>query len=161
MKLKEDISTVQVAPISMSSAFWAIGKCFEIDVYEIVGKPKKDCEVNEFLQCAPTTSMPSCTHSDYNRDGYCKSTDLGQDLSADFHVYGADWRRNRIRFYADGVLVHTLRRRKGMKKGQWPKKDCNMFIWLDNEAFEWSGFPEKADLPSDYEVDYVRVWKRG
>jgi len=154
----------KVAPVSMSSAFWAIGECFEIDVFEIVGQPQNDdCETNDFASCQNATEMPSCVHKNYNKDGYCKSTDLDNDLTKDFHVYGADWTHNRIKFYADGKLTHVLKKKTGKKKKQWPwkkKKDCKMYIWLDNEAFSWQGLPTKESLPADYEIDYVRVWKR-
>mmetsp|Transcript_31096 Transcript_31096/g.31631 ORF Transcript_31096/g.31631 Transcript_31096/m.31631 type:complete len:143 (+) Transcript_31096:346-774(+) len=107
--------------------------------------------------------MPSCVPKNYNKDGYCKSTNLGNDQTKDFHVYGAGWTHNRIKFYADGKLTRVLKKKTGKKKKQWPcnkKKDCKMYIWLDNEAFSWQGLPTKESLPADYEIDYVHVWKR-
>ncbi|NBT29861.1 MAG: hypothetical protein EBT18_10340 [Gammaproteobacteria bacterium] len=42
---------------------------------------------------------------------------------------------------------------------QW-KLDSEMMLWLDSEVFHWNGFPEKQDLPVEYEIDYLRVWQQ-
>ncbi len=43
--------------------------------------------------------------------------------------------------------------------GQW-KLDNEMMLWLRSEVFHWNGFPEKQDLPVEYEIDYLRVWQQ-
>jgi len=27
------------------------------------------------------------------------------------------------------------------------------------ETFYWEGFPDKEDLPVDFEIEYIRVWQ--
>ncbi|PJJ72559.1 glycosyl hydrolase family 16 [Diaminobutyricimonas aerilata] len=71
------------------------------------------------------------------------------DLSA-WHDYAVDWAADRIRFFIDGDLVHTVDERI----------DYPMQLMLD--LFE---FPENDDRPADAypktaSVDRVEVWRR-
>ena len=137
----------KIADVKLSSAFWAIGECFEIDVFESVGDKRV---------------ISSSTHHDYGKDGYTKSSTLSFDPTTAFHTYGARWSRSRVDVYVDGDRVHSLTKKQAQKKKQWPKKDCSMHVWLDNEVFSWYGYPKKN---GSFEIDYVRVWspckKRG
>ena len=62
-----------------------------------------------------------------------------------------------MKFFADGELV------KSASKESIGKFWClteEMNIWMDSEAFIWHGFPDKDELPADYEIDYIRVWQK-
>ena len=132
----------KIADVTLSSAFWAIGECFEIDVFETVG--------NERV-------VSSSTHHDYGKDGYTKSSKVSFNPTAAFHTYGALWSKSGVQFYVDGNLVHSISKKQAQKKKQWPKKDCNLHVWLDNEVFSWEGMPKKN---GSFEIDYVRVWSQ-
>jgi len=34
-----------------------------------------------------------------------------------------------------------------------------LHVWIDNEVFIWEGLPSPERLPSEFLVDYVRVWQ--
>ena len=62
----------KVSEAKMSSAFWTIGDCHEIDVFETVGNYGD--------------AISSCTHYNYNKNGACRSTTVDFDpVSPLFH----------------------------------------------------------------------------
>jgi hypothetical protein len=75
------------------------------------------------------------------------------DLAADFHVYGADFGPQEVRFYLDGKLVHTIDNRAV------PHYDQH--IWLTSIA-TWLGKTssvEDAALPETALFDWVRYYR--
>jgi beta-glucanase (GH16 family) len=67
-----------------------------------------------------------------------------------FHVYGFEWGRQELRWYVDGVLVHTV------QNTHWHQP---LYLIFDSETMpEWFGMPDDADLPSTFSIDYVRAW---
>lgn len=67
-----------------------------------------------------------------------------------FHVFGFEWNRAELRWYVDGVLVHTV------QNTHWHQP---LFLIFDSETMpDWFGMPNDADLPSIFHVDYVRAW---
>jgi beta-glucanase (GH16 family) len=73
-------------------------------------------------------------------------------FAEDFHVFGLDWDREELRWYIDGVLVHTV------QNTHWHQR---LFLIFDSETMpEWFGMPENGDLPSTFSIEYVRAWKR-
>ena len=69
-----------------------------------------------------------------------------------FHVFGFEWNRDELRWYVDGVLVHTV------QNTHWHQP---LFLIFDSETMpEWFGMPNDADLPSTFSVEYVRAWRR-
>jgi beta-glucanase (GH16 family) len=77
------------------------------------------------------------------------------DLSAGWHVFGVDWRPDRIVWYLDGVE-------------RWRYQDADhiphepMYILINLAVGgKWPGSPDSSTgLPADLLVDYVRVWRR-
>jgi beta-glucanase (GH16 family) len=69
-----------------------------------------------------------------------------------FHVYGFEWGREALRWYIDGVLVHTV------QNTHWHQP---LYLIFDSETMpEWFGMPKDEDLPSTFCVEYVRAWKK-
>lgn len=151
-----------------SSAFWLAFPDHaqpqtEIDVFEMGGKghtpnPNGDgtyltsnnrYNMNYHLFEGPLVSQG------YNRD-VCWTAPF--DFADAYHVYGLDWQPDFIRWYVDGVLIHV----KANTDHHYP-----MHIVLDSEAFwggnadgGWFGFPVNSDLPSKFNIDYLRVWTK-
>lgn len=77
------------------------------------------------------------------------------NLTKDWHVYGVTWDRDRIVWYLDGKEV-------------WRHADAatisseDMYLLLNLAVGgEWPGPPSrKTRFPSDYLIDYVRIWQR-
>jgi beta-glucanase (GH16 family) len=69
-----------------------------------------------------------------------------------FHVYGFDWSKEELVWYVDGVVVRR------MKNTNW---FYPMRLVFDSEAmWDWFGRVNDADLPSTFQIDYVRCWRK-
>ena len=78
----------------------------------------------------------------------------GPDLSADFHVYGAEFGPREVRFYLDGKLVQSV------DVSAVPHHDQQ--LWLTSIA-SWlgqTGSVEDAALPEEALIDWVRYYRR-
>jgi beta-glucanase (GH16 family) len=70
----------------------------------------------------------------------------------DYHIYGLDWGEKVIGFYVDGVLIRSV------ENTHWHQPQ---YLIFDSEIFpHWFGIPDDKDLPSTFNVEYVRVWKK-
>jgi beta-glucanase (GH16 family) len=135
-----------------SSSFWfqqdeTPGWQTEIDVFEIGGKAKgfeyKD-NMTVHVFRTPTER---------------KHWQLGSAwvapwrLAEDYHVYGLDWDKDEITYYVDGVAVRRV------ENTHWQQP---LYLIFDSETMpEWFGMPEDSDLPSTFNIEYVRAWKKG
>ncbi|MEN9361950.1 MAG: hypothetical protein RL095_3485 [Verrucomicrobiota bacterium] len=127
-----------------------------------IGKPLGDAakagvEI-DVLECFPG-------HKRYKRDarhtahwdGYGsahKQESVGKlvpDITEAFHTYAVKWDDSGYVFYIDGV-----------ESGRWknvPVSKRPQYLIISCEAEKWAGKIEEALLPSDFIVDYVRVWQ--
>lgn len=68
-----------------------------------------------------------------------------------FQVFGFEWTPKVLRWYVDGVLVHTV------QNTDWHQP---LYLIFDSETMpEWFGMPRDTDLPFTFCVEYVRVWR--
>lgn len=112
----------------------------ELDIMEVLGHDPKTLVVT--------------AHSD-GPSGRVKS-DLAlkvADMSTDYHTFGADWQRDTIVWYFDGVEIFRAPTPPSMNKP--------MYVLLNLAVGGgWPGSPDKnTKFPARYEVDYVRVYK--
>ncbi|NJB85962.1 beta-glucanase (GH16 family) [Lewinella marina] len=141
---------------AITAAFWAIGYEQELDVYEQMGAPKIDGSIlsNSVRTAVHDWSPPAVRPT--QAFGYDEKN-LPYRTSDDFHVYGAEWGEDYLKIYRDGRLTyHVTQDELGT---DWVLNNP-MEIWLDSEAFSWLGLPHAAELPVDFEIDYVRVWQK-
>ena len=79
--------------------------------------------------------------------------EVAVDASRDFHVWAIQWQEGQVDWYLDGTCLQTY-------KG--PTPPGKMFILL--ALFQYSGWIGEVDpqmtYPTDFEVDYVRVYAR-
>ena len=142
----------KAADVSITSSFWATGKDSELDVFEFVGDSKKEDNDRKYPFCVHNWTMGGL---DVN--GWCDEVQVGWRVADDFHVYGCEWNKAGLKFYADGKLV------KDIDKSEIGKVWCltnPLKIWVDSEAFAWEGFPDPSELPADYEIEYIRIWEK-
>jgi hypothetical protein len=137
-----------------SSAFWLAWTGFtdnatEIDIFEIGGKTKNAASDRSYNMNAHLWATPQSNEHIANGSTWTSPW----RLASDFHVYGFDWQPDTLRWYVDGVLVRESKNRHFF----FP-----MQIVFDSEAmWKWFGVVDDADLPSTFEVDYIRMWQRG
>jgi hypothetical protein len=74
------------------------------------------------------------------------------NLADDYHIYGLEWDKDKIKWYFDGVLVRWL------ENTHWHQP---LTLNFDSETMpKWFGLPKDNDLPSTYSIEYVRAWKK-
>lgn len=83
------------------------------------------------------------------------------DFDTNFHVYGLDWRNDKIDFLIDGKPYYTVTRDKNEDFKGWPFDKPFYIIMNLAVGGDWGGregVDEKA-WPQRLEVDYVRVYQ--
>ncbi|MER7751661.1 glycoside hydrolase family 16 protein [Kitasatospora sp. NPDC097643] len=130
MEARVDVPAAEPGVVANWPAFWAVGADWpnggENDVME--GLHGKICAY--FNSAAAST-------------GSCSDSDL-----TGWHVFGAEWRSDRVDYYRDGVLVATLT--EGITSDP-------MWLMLDNAVQPSIGGP--TSVPATLRFDYVRVWQ--
>jgi beta-glucanase (GH16 family) len=140
-------------------AFWMMGNDFltgrpwpyngEVDIMEVLGRN--------------TTEAYSTLHAPaYNGGGgYGQKYAAGADLSADFHVWAAEWDSKGIRFYLDNRLVFNAAK-DTVENTRGPWIYDHPFYLILNLAVG-GDFPGPIDastpFPSQMLVDYVHVYQ--
>ncbi len=133
-----------------SSSFWFYDSTpeiwTEIDVFEIgAGAPGWERKVNMNLHVMHTPE-----EKEHWSCGGVWTAPF--DLADGFHVYGLEWDEGEIKYYFDGALLRRV------ENTHWHQP---LTLNFDSETMpDWFGLPRDEDLPSTYEVEYVRAWKR-
>lgn len=141
---------------AISGAFWGIGYEQELDVFELMGNPKKYGFIeggNYFIGTVHDWSPPAVRPTEI----FLHSEKLDFNTSDDFHVYGAEWGKDYISFYIDGKHIVTFNQDQ---LGTDFILNNPMEIWLDSEIFKRLGVPHKEEMPVDFKVKYMRVWQK-
>lgn len=138
-------------------AIWMLGTdrgkirwplCGEIDIMEFVGKEP------EFIH-------GTCHYA--GEDGKHKSSGSKTKTAApydDFHVYAIEWNEERIDFFFDELKYFSFPLDKA---GTGPENAFRKpFYLLINYAVggSWGGAVDPGIFPSQYLIDYVRVYQR-
>ncbi len=78
----------------------------------------------------------------------------GPDLSADFHIYGAEFTSREVRFYFDGALVHSL------DISALPHFDQHIWLTSIASSLGKTASVDDAALPEEALFDWVRYYRR-
>lgn len=133
-----------------SSSFWFAGGAkrwrIEIDVFEIGAKALgRECAYNMNAHVFRKNGVDD----HWNTGGVWQAP---WRLADGFHVYGLEWTPEKLVYHVDGVVVRS------MPNTHWHEP---MRLIFDSETMpDWFGLPADADLPSTFQIDYVRAWKR-
>ena len=133
-----------------SSSFWFYDSTpelwTEIDVFEIGGGApgfEKKYNMNVHVFRTPTEKKHWARHGVWVAPS---------NLADNYHVYGLEWDKERIKWYFDGVLVRWV------DNTHWHQP---LTLNFDSETMpKWFGLPNDSDLPSTYSIEYVRAWKK-
>lgn len=127
----------------------------EIDIYEVFGKSTIEGAGNIFFNTAHRLNTPYI-------EGriYCGNTSFAPKkqhkprfaFHKGFHTATFLWTPDTLEWYLDGKL--TFRHPNDYYHSA-------MRINFDCEVItHWAGSPDSADLPAEYQVDYLRVWQK-
>jgi beta-glucanase (GH16 family) len=133
-----------------SSSFWFYDNTpdlwTEIDVFEIGGAApgfEKKYNMNVHVFRTPTEKKHWAFHGEWIAPS---------NLADDYHVYGLEWDKDKVKWYFDGVLVRWV------ENTHWHQA---LTLNFDSETMpKWFGLPKDSDLPSTYSIEYVRAWKK-
>jgi len=83
------------------------------------------------------------------------------DVQEQFHVYAIDWRENKIEFFVDDKLYHTVNRDPKDDFKGWPFDQRFHLILNIAVGGNWGGAQgvDETIWPQRMEVDYVRVYQ--
>jgi membrane-bound metal-dependent hydrolase YbcI (DUF457 family) len=138
-------------------AFWALG-----NDYDSVGWPQSgEIDVMENLGQDPYT-LHGSVHGPLEGvpDGYAITTAHRSEVSlaSGFHVYGVDWRPQRIVFKVDDVPYATVTP-ASLSPGQAWVFEKPFFLLLSLAVGGWAGSPDATTrFPASMLVDWVRVY---
>lgn len=136
-------------------AFWMLGSnidelewplCGEIDILEYVGK-----EPNKIFTSLHTKDSHGNTIN-------TKKTRI-EGIEEGFHVYMAEWTKDKIEFYVDGKLLYTFSPEHKTEE-TWPF-DQPFYMLINLAIGGGFGGPEVDDaiFPQQFIIDYVRVYQ--
>jgi beta-glucanase (GH16 family) len=138
-------------------AWWLLGpdhqygwpECGEIDIMEAPASLARTDQVHQGVHCA---------HSSDHHDVAVGVLPTSGDWHETFHLYGIDWRQNRIDFFIDeihtgAVTRDDLRRRNA----EWPFDDKPQTPILSLAVGGWAGEPDGSWTTQVMTIEYARV----
>jgi beta-glucanase (GH16 family) len=136
-------------------AFWMLGANISQ-----VGWPKSgEIDIMEYIGREPHTIFTTLhTTANHGADASSKKVEV-KNIEDGFHVYAAEWDKDKINFFVDDQLVHTFEPQNKTPEN-WPF-DQPFFIILNVAVGGDFGGPGVDDtiFPQEYVVDYVRVYE--
>jgi beta-glucanase (GH16 family) len=136
-------------------AFWMLGGnidtakwplCGEIDILEYVGRE-------------PDMVFTSLHTQDSHGNTINTKKTKFENIEEGFHIYAADWDKDKITFYVDDQLVYTFAPEQ-KTEAIWPF-DQPFYIILNMAIGGNFGGPNVDDaiLPQTFIIDYIRVYE--
>ena len=127
----------------------------EIDIFEVFGKANKKENQRAYYAAVHRYQTPYVeslvNKKKYKLENRYTRLEVPYDFYEDFHVYGLLWTADELVWFLDGEEVFR-------RKNDFFKRPLHVIF--DAEIMEtWDGLPNVDDLPSTFEVDYVRVWR--
>ena len=127
----------------------------EIDIFEVFGKANKKENKRAYYAAVHRYQTPYVeslvNKKKYKLENRYTRLEVSYDFYEDFHIYGFLWTPDELVWFLDGKEVFR-------RKNDFFKRPLH--IIFDAEIMEtWDGLPNIKDLPSTFEIDYVRVWR--
>ena len=127
----------------------------EIDIFEVFGKANKKENQRAYYAAVHRYQTPYVeslvNKRKYKLENRYTRLEVPYDFYEDFHVYGLLWTADELVWFLDGKEVFR-------RKNDFFKRPLHVIF--DAEIMEtWDGLPNVDNLPSTFEVDYVRVWR--
>ena len=127
----------------------------EIDIFEVFGKANKKENKRAYYAAVHRYQTPYVeslvNKKKYKLEKRYTRLEVPFDFYEDFHIYGLLWTENELVWFLDGKEVFRRQRQMCIR---------DRHIIFDAEIMQtWDGLPNIEDLPSTFEIDYVRVWR--
>ena len=127
----------------------------EIDIFEVFGKANKKENQRAYYAAVHRYQTPYVeslvNKRKYKLENRYTRLEVEYDFHEDFHIYGLLWTPDELVWYLDGKEVFR-------RKNDFFRRPLH--IIFDAEIMEtWDGLPNPDDLPSTFQVDYLRVWR--
>ena len=128
----------------------------EIDIFEVFGKANKKENKRAYYAAVHRYQTPYVeslvNKKKYKLENRYTRLEVSYDFYEDFHIYGLLWTPDELVWFLDGKEVFR-------RKNDFFKRPLH--IIFDAEIMEvWDGLPKLEDLPSNFKIDYVRVWRK-
>jgi beta-glucanase (GH16 family) len=125
-----------------------VAQCYagELDIFEGQGRAP-----NVFYG---TLHRNSCScYGVGNQQTSPNTTNVGRDMTVDFHTYGMLWTPTRVTWFLDGAPLHSA--------NPYDSLNQPMFVLLQMWIGGWTGATDSS-TPDELrtEVDWVRVWQK-
>ncbi len=121
----------------------------EIDIIEYIGdRPDKAYQTYHYYDSNRARYGSGEKHSSPTME-----TNVGVNLSSDFHRYGVLWEPELVIWYIDDVEV---RRMTGARVSDEP---MNIIAQLVIGSI-WIGDPDPAAIPARLDIDYIKAWQK-
>ena len=126
-----------------------------IDIFEVFGKANKKENQRAYYAAVHRYQTPYVeslvNKKKYKLENRYTRLEVPYDFYEDFHIYGLLWTPDELVWFLDGEEVFR-------RKNDFFKRPLHVIF--DAEIMEtWDGLPNVDDLPSTFEVDYIRVWR--
>ncbi|WP_189358332.1 T9SS type A sorting domain-containing protein [Algibacter mikhailovii] len=147
----------KAADAEITSSFWTIGNGGEIDMFEMFGK----YENRKYKEKELKFNLIDWRNGFKPRFDTFISTDWR--VADDFHVYGFEWGDTSVKIFIDGQYIAEISARHFNKNNENGKEwffTTPERLWVDQEVFYWNGLPNEADLPAQFQIEYIRVWQK-
>ncbi len=116
---------------------------------------KPEIDVMEIMGDQPNTIRMTLHYPNGSQDEEFTQKWTGPDFSAGFHTFGLSWEPDAIVWYVDGV-----ERWRYTDAARIPAQPMYPVLNLAVGG-DWPGAPDESTrFPSDFEIDYLRVWNR-
>ena len=123
--------------------------------------PRAEIDIMEYVDGDGEYTSSNLHWNDYGEEHESWGTQYVavSNLWTEFHVFAIEWEPGEMRFYVDGNNHCTY-------YDPDPPSDMNVptakeYIILNNALAQWGSPINDNDLPSVFEVDYVRVYEAG
>ena len=124
----------------------------EIDIFEIFGKCDSASDMHKVFamntHMGATPYIESKVWLEHASVGY--KLPVNTNFAAEYHTAGFLWTPEKLVWLLDGKVVYELENKFFHRP---------LYLNFDCEVMKWVGFPDSADLPAEYSVEYVRVWQ--
>jgi len=126
----------------------------EIDFFEL---PNGNVEVDQTTHHIHTASSGTCGDSETHEDTAVTGRHRASDHARNWHVFGLEWRSDRVVYYKNGNEIGRANDEKVMTS----LSNCTPFyVMFTTMIPDWLSAPEDlSGTKTTYEIDWFRKWK--